>query len=83
MSFSILFFLFYSSVPPVQNSTAKGGRTQIDREPGNIYEDPDAMVLPVGFKNRGKQYPPMICSSFYTFKPAFSIAVALRTILIS
>ena len=83
MSFSILFFLFYSTVPPVQYSNAEGGRTQIGREPGNIYEDPDAMDLPAVFKNLGKQYLPMICSSFYTFKPAFSIAVALRTILIS
>ena len=83
MSFSILFYLFYSTVPPVQYSTAEGGRTQIGREPGHVYEDPDAVVPPVGFKNQGKQYPPMICSSFYTFKPAFSIAVALRTILIS
>ena len=63
MSFSILFFLFYSSVPPVEYSTAEGGRTQIGREPGNIYEDPDAMDLPAGFKNLGKQYLPMICSN--------------------
>ncbi len=62
MSFSILFFLFYSTVPPVQYST-EGGRTQIGREPGNIYEDPDAMDLPAGLKNLGKQYLPMICSN--------------------
>ena len=73
MSFSILFFLFYSSVPPVQYSTRGGGRTQIGRrEPSNVYEDPDAMDLPVGFNNQGKQYLPMTCSSFYTLLKSMS-----------